>query len=106
MEIEVPEYLEHDEGLVIFNIESGRNDDLMSINDQLISLRFLLTECASKGLGMVVLAPKKVATQVSGRFTEEVGKRIWIHETDSPHELKIVNKRNPGQVYVWVSTCS
>ena len=106
MEIEVPEYLEYDEGLVIFNVEASRNDDLMSINDQLISLRFLLTECSSKGLGLVVLAPKKVASQVSDRFTDEVGKRIWIHETESPHELKIVNRRNPGQVYVWVSTCS
>lgn len=53
-----------------------------------------------------MLAPKKVAAQVSERFTDEVGKRIWLHETDRPHEFKIVNRGNPSQVYVWVATCS
>lgn len=33
IEIEVPAYLEHDEGLVIFNVEAGRSDDLMNTND-------------------------------------------------------------------------
>lgn len=26
--------------------------------------------------------------------------------TDHPHELKIVNRKNEDQVYVWVATCS
>ena len=57
----MPEFLEQDKGLVIFNVESGRADDLMSLNNQLVSLRFLLTECMSKGIGLVVLTPKNTA---------------------------------------------
>lgn len=33
LEIEVPEFLEKENGLVIFNVETGRADDLMSNKD-------------------------------------------------------------------------
>ena len=61
-ELEVPEYLEMMDGLVIFNVEAGRADDLMSKNDQLVSLRLLIGDCLSKGLGLVVLAPERAAS--------------------------------------------
>ena len=78
----------------------------MSLNDQLYSLRLLIGDCTSKGLGLVILAPKSAANSIKERFSDEVGKRLWVHETDRPHELKIVNRKNESQVYVWVATCS
>ena len=63
-EIEVPDYLAGQAGLVVFNVESGRDSDLMKRTDQQMSLRLLISECVSKGLGIVVLAPSMQIKQL------------------------------------------
>lgn len=104
--VEVPDYLQDKKGLVIFNVEANREDDIMHRQDQMTSLRLLLGEAIGKGLGMVILCPPREARHLEDHFQDDVGKLIWIVETEEPHSLKIVNSANPGQLYVWISTCS
>ena len=104
--MQVPDFLKDDQGLVIFNIEADLANDVMKEQEQTISLRLMLGELIGKGMGFVIMAPSKQAQVIRERFPDEVNSRIWLIETVSPHNLRIVNKANPDQVYVWISTCS
>lgn len=66
----------------------------------------MLGECMSRDLGVIVLAPMKVASILRDRFPDEIGSRIWLLETDHPHDLKFVNPANKDQAYVWVASCT
>ena len=103
-ELQVPDYLKAVTGLVVFNVEASRSDDLMQFANQITSLRFLLGDCLNKGLGVVIFAPKKQANHLRDKFPEEIGTKIWLIETDSPHDFRIVD--NAHRPMVWVCTCS
>lgn len=104
--MQVPDFLKDDQGLVIFNIEADLANDVMKEQEQTVSLRLMLGELFGKGIGVVIMAPFKQAQIIRERFPDEINSRIWVIETVSPHNLRIVNMANPDQVYVWISTCS
>lgn len=57
-------------------------------------------------LGVIVLAPPSLAENLRQRFPEELEKLLFIHETTNASQLKLVNKSNPDQYYIWVSSCT
>ena len=71
-----------------------------------MSLRLLIYDCVSKGIGLVIMAPERMANVIKEKYVDHIGKRLWLIETDDPHGLKIVNSSNEDQAYVWISTCN
>ena len=55
---------------------------------------------------MIVLAPPALAGTLSARFSEEAKTAFYVHETTNASQLKLVNKQNPDQHLVWVSSCT
>lgn len=92
---EVPDHLEQKSGLIIFNVEAGRDDDIMTLSEQKLSLRLLLGQLLGKGLGVAVLAPPVLARELSETFEEYLKSNLWVVATLKPHSLKLVNKANP-----------
>jgi hypothetical protein len=60
-----------------------------------------------EGIGVVVLAPSALADAFKTRFSDQLDKRMFIVETDSPHSIKLVNpNKEANQHLVWISSCT
>ena len=57
-------------------------------------------------LGVIVLAPNSLAETLRSRFRDELETLLFVHETNNTSQLKLVNKQNPNQHLVWVSSCT
>ena len=57
-------------------------------------------------LGVVVLAPPTLAENLRVRFPDELEKLLFIHETNNASQVKLVNKSNQDQHFIWVSSCT
>ena len=57
-------------------------------------------------MGVIVLAPPSLASTLRSRFADELKTLLFIHETEFAFQVKLVNKSNPNQHLIWVSSCT
>ena len=65
-----------------------------------------MNDVLKEKIGVVVLAPPSLAETLRSRFKDELSTFLFIHETTNASQLKLVNKQNPNQHLVWVSSCT